>query len=260
MNTLSTVGTLHDLFLSNPKYGLNEFASAVEQFKPDVIFTEARVNFPSATDACIDGGIEQAIVYAIAREIGIPVVATDWFNDLFIEEMIAEGSDLPPEIVNGLHTKMKEYQSLFFSADFETLHSPSCQNQISQIYAEYEKLGLLCSRKRNLEILSNIKSELAKFDGKRILVIYGMDHKYFLDTQLKNQVILSPTEDWYDPSKSAEFRFSKELKSRTIENLENAKHALSDRLQSTKVSKTFESRLRSKLPKFDIWIEHLNKK
>lgn len=40
LNTVSTLGTLHDIFLSNPNYGLKEFISALYQFKPDAIFSE----------------------------------------------------------------------------------------------------------------------------------------------------------------------------------------------------------------------------
>lgn len=84
-NKVSTLGTLHDIFLTNPNFGLKEFTSALYQFKPDVILSEVLTENPNAADASIDGGIEQSIVYAYAKENSIPVKPTDWFDEDFSE-------------------------------------------------------------------------------------------------------------------------------------------------------------------------------
>lgn len=257
LNQLSALGTLHDVFLSNRSYGLKEFASALFQFRPEIIFSEVRAEFPGVENGCIDGGLELCLVYAYAERGGIPVIPTDWFDDSFIRQMIQEGSSLSPEAGEKLGAMMEEYQASFFSSSLLGLHSPAAQAKIRSIYEAFEAHGLMASRERNERILSNMREALTRLEGKRILAVYGMDHKYFIDDHLRGEVEAIPVSDWFDPAKAEEFLIPASVKSAAIRNLELSRKALVLRLQAGNYSPELADRMRAKLPRFESWVSYL---
>lgn len=259
LNTVSTLGTLHDIFLSNPNYGLKEFISALYQFKPDAIFSEVLTQNKTAADAAIDGGIEQTLVFAYAEEHSIPVIPTDWFDEEFIREMEAEGKALTPEAIKKL-TDMSAYRKSFDTDSLLKLNSPATKNIVREIYRVYEENGLMASRKRNERIWENIRKELKGLQNKKILVIYGMDHKFFIDDQLLQLPDLTVLEvsSWYKDELNKSFAVPETLKKKAIANLQKSATALKERLAATSYSPKFKARLQSKEERFSQWAKAIN--
>lgn len=259
-NYVSTLGTLHDNFLINPKYGLKEFISALYQFNPDIILSEVRVEYPTAEDAAIDGGIEQAIIYAYAQERSIPVVATDWFDENFIREIEEEGKKVAPELIEKLKP-MTAYQESFNTASLLELNSESIKSRVRAIYKTLDDNNLLCSRKRNDRIIENIYKELNKFNNKKVLIIYGMDHKFFIDDHLNGQsnVELLEVSSWFNSEISESFKITDSIKLGSLKNLEKSASLLNERLNSKFYSAELEARLKVKQSKFANWINSVSR-
>lgn len=259
-NTVSTLGTLHDLFLSNPSYGLREFVSALYQFKPDVILSEVLTEKPSAGDASIDGGIEQAIVFAYAKERAVPVIATDWFDADLIREMEEENSKVTPALIKTLQT-MSAFRETFNTASLLELNSEATQDHTREIYKVFESNGLMASRKRNDRILANIKKELGQFEGKRVLVIYGMDHKFFIDDHLKVllEVEVVGVSSWFTADSARSYKISESLRSEVIHNLKTSESLLAARLKASEKPNLLTEKLRAKLPRFQVWMASILK-
>lgn len=259
-NTVSTLGSLHDLFLSNPHYGLKEFISALYQFKPDVILSEVLTENSNAGDASIDGGIEQAIVYAYAKAQAVPVKATDWFNEALIKEMFEENSKVTPKLMETLQA-MSVFRESFKTGSLLELHSEKIQDYMRELYKVYEENGLMASRKRNDRIIANIKNELAKLQRKRVLIVYGLDHKFFIDDRLKemDSIEFLPVSSWFKSETSKVFKISESLRSDIIENLKISEALLESRLKTQDYIQELDENLRAKLPRFQNWISNISK-
>lgn len=259
-NLISTLGTLHDLFLTNPNYGLNHFLSALYQFKPEVILSEVHVERPTCGDASIDGGIEQSIIYAYAEENNIPVIATDWFDNDLIREMEHDNSKVTPDLIDTLE-RISKFRESFSSSSLLELNSVAIKNYVREIYKLLEENSLMSSRKRNDRILENIKKELAQINGKRVLIIYGMDHKFFIDDHLQsmesNEVV--EVESWFQPKNLDSFKITDELKNKIIENLKYSESLLEQRMNSTFYQSEMHEKLKLKAPRFGNWIVAISK-
>lgn len=255
VNQVSTIGTLHDLFLENPKYGLREFTRAIEQFKPDLILTEVRPEYPSAADAAIDGGIEQSLIYAFASTHSVPVIPTDWFDDEFFQLAQSELNKEDPEFVKKIRPMFERYRASLTTASLIDLNSEATQKLIREIYLTQEKAGMRASRIRNERIAKNIREALIKNSGKRVLILYGMDHKYFIDdavSTIPNNKLL-PVSSWFDSGKGRRSGLSKPSKDAALLNLKASEDLLRKRLASGFYPKLWELKLRKKLGQFAKW-------
>ncbi len=93
--------------------------------------------------------------------------------------------------------------------------------------------------------------------GKRVLIIYGLDHKYFIEDFLgveKQNVVNA--ESFYKTSEQ-NFVVDPSLKKKTLDNVSGAKHLLEKRLSKGYYSKDFSEQLTHKAKEFDVWINYL---
>ena len=256
LNQVSTVGTLHDLHLENSKYGLKELISSIEQFKPDVILTEVRPEYPSVAEASIDGGIEQSIIFAYGSINSIPIIPTDWFTDDYFQLMQTEGEKVDPKEMKTLDPLFDKYRASFTTASFLELNSEENKKLVREIYAIQEKLGMKASKMRNDKICKNIKEAISKYSNKRILVVYGMDHKYYIDdyiSSLKTNNQLMSVSLWFDINKVKSFQISKEFRSQIILNLNASKSLLTKRIETNYYPKLWGAKVAEKLKQFSKW-------
>ncbi|NUM88858.1 MAG: hypothetical protein HUU37_06620 [Bdellovibrionales bacterium] len=255
------MGTLHDQFLRNPQYGLAHFASALAQFSPDVILAEALPGFP-AIEGAIDGGIEQAVVLAFAEEAGVSVVPVDWFDDEFIRAADAEFQGITPALKEVVEPLYEEYKNAFSTRPLLEMNGSEWLGKIRKIYALLEENGLVMSRKRNERICRNLAGALAALRGKRVLVLFGLDHKFFLDDCVKGipaQKLIQPAE-WYSDAAVGQSGAGGSLWERSVANLEAARDLLVARLENGHYSRDIAERLKKKLPRFDAWIAAIRKR
>jgi hypothetical protein len=179
-NSFFVLGSLHGYMLKNPQYSLREFIGAIVAFKPDLILTEVRAEHSGAAEGSIDGGIEQSIVYAFGDETNTPVIPVDWFEEPSLE--ISH-----PELEQEARALVGEYQKQILEGSFPELQGMKTQDLVRSIYRISEKHGEIGARQRNEKICENIKVALSDIYGKRILIIFGLDHKHFLEDWLSAQ-------------------------------------------------------------------------
>lgn len=252
------MGSLHGHMLEHPQYNLNTFVSIILSFKADVIFTEVRSEFPGAIEGSIDGGIEQSIIYAIAEHQEIEVVAIDWFNDEHIqkskEESERASSDL--EMKKRIEPLFSLYVDKFKSTSFKELNDDEVQNLVRSIYDGYDQLGYKQSRIRNENICANFKLKIKEYEGKRVLVIFGLDHKYFLDDCAKKlSLSIVDVEDMVVDN----HKIDPEIVKLSLRNILESKSTLEERLRNDYYEKSYADRLSTKIKSFDKWYEAVAK-
>lgn len=259
MNQISTLGTLHDVHLTNLKYGVKDLLSAMEQFRPDTILTEIRTQFPAVEDAILDGGIEQAVLFAYASIHNISIIPTDWFDDDLLREMDSEGAKITESNIKYLEV-LSKFRDNFYTSSLLDLNSDSYQGETRRLYTYFEEIGIKSYRRRNDVICENIKKSLATLDGRRILVIYGMDHKFFIDDFLRNlsNAKILDVLSWFDTAVVSNYAMSEDLKNTTLKNLKSAAATLKKRLDSNYYSEVMVQRMLKKQPKILSWIEAIN--
>ena len=257
MNTVATLGSLHARMLRNKIYSLNDFAAAIDSFKPDIILTEVRPAFPGPIEGSIDGGIEQSLVYAIAEESGAEVRPVDWFDDELISRMEREGRGLNPHQVSQIELLQKKYVETIETGSIFQLNSQQVQNQVRELYAMYESFHLSASKSRNEKICLNIQKELRTIRGKRVLIIFGLDHKFYIEDCVSedDQAKISSMSEWFNMDQRNAFTMNTAIKNRTVENMKAAEKLLRIRVRSNFYSNDLKPRLAKKLESFGDWIE-----
>jgi hypothetical protein len=227
---VTNFGTLHDFMLEKPDFNLTHFIHAIKKFRPQLILTEARKTLPGAINGAIDGGIEQAIVYAVAAEIGAKVIAVDeWDHQFFINNKDEETRAAADE----------EFQALL--APYYQIHDQF----------NYNVFWI----KRNEAICANSKAALAQTKAKKVMSIFGLDHKYYLDNCLKQageKIVHAPS--W---SQEEELLNAKQdTKDVMVQNLLGAKIKLHRRLEQRFYSSPImHDHFKTKLEMFDEWID-----
>lgn len=257
MNHICSLGTIHELHITNPKYGLSELLSAIEQYKPDIIMTEVRPLFPSIEEAIIDGGIELSLVYAYAKLANIKIIPTDWFNDELLEEMNSEGQKLTAEQIQNIQ-QVTQFHESFSSLSLSELNSNLTRDLVLKMYSFFDQVGIHSYRKRNEAICANIQNSLSLTHDKRILILYGMDHKFFIDDYLKNfpgSILVQPSE-WLDTLKVKEV--SMEIRILAIQYLQNSSVLIQRRIETNYYPEALKARVGYKAAEILKWISELS--
>jgi hypothetical protein len=241
--------------LKHPHYRLREFIGAIDHYHPDVILNEVRPNHAGAAEGSIDGGIEQSIVYAYAEPKGIPVIPVDWFDENFIKQMKSEDAKLSDKAKAKLKPLEDHYNKLFKTGTFEELQSASTQTLVRKLYAAYEEAGLLSSRERNERICENIVHALQDQHSKRVLIVFGLDHKYFQEDCIKrtgNQSL--DVSEAFDLKKIEQFKVSRDLRERSIKNITASEALLKSRLAGGTYQGELKSKLIGKVSDYAKWL------
>jgi hypothetical protein len=253
-NAVLVLGSLHGWMLDHPHYKLPVFVDVIERFRPDVILTEVRPEHLGAIDGSIDGGIEQALVYAIGELRGVPVVAVDWFDDAYIAAIMAESAISRPVLESAQAHLWPTYQEILASGTFEAIQSAETQAIARKLYDLDDQYGSGVYNRRNRRICQNAVSQLNELHGKRALIVFGLDHKYFLDdcvVQAGNRLEVAP-------ATSGTKQLPGDIRDRAVLHVRASKAALQEKLANGFYSKTYAERLTNKVSSFDRWIDRLS--
>lgn len=255
-NSVFVLGSLHGYMLKHPQFTLHEFIAAMDIFRPQIILTEVRANHSGPEEGSIDGGIEQSIVYAFGKEAKLPVVPVDWFDDTLLDAMSKEDAQNNPQFEQLVKPLSAEYERSFRHDSFFDLQGQKTQALVRSIYDLSEKYGRTLNRKRNENICENIRTALHDIRGKRILVVFGLDHKYFLEDCLKHQGndIINAT-DFLVADTLKGFKVSSSLNKTSLANISAAEILLQTRLTVGVYQGAMKQKLTNKLKEFKIWRE-----
>lgn len=258
-NSILVLGSLHTKMVDHPHYTLREFMAALEHFKPDLILTEVRPDHPGPVEGSLDGGIEQSLVYAFATEKKVEVTPVDWFTDELIEASRAEDAKAGPELGREIGPLNGRYMEIFSEGTFWDIQNVDTEALVRKKYEIEEKYGHTADRARNERICKNINYALAKTSGKRVLVIFGLDHKYFLDDCVRRRGDRAMTAaESFNEYDLQEYHISPALRDLTLRNLEEAKALLKNRLTDGTYSGQERTHMREKFGDFDRWIRAVN--
>lgn len=253
-NAFFVLGSLHGKMLKHPHYNLRSFVDAMAAFDPDIILTETRPEHPGPENGSIDGGIEQSLIYAYSKVKGKQVVEVDWFDDDFLEKMQKEDSVPDAEFDRKSKPLEARYEMILKTGTFPEIQGQATQDLIRDIYSLQEKHGRMQSRRRNEKICINVDNAVRTMKGKRVLVIFGLDHKYFIDDHLSSKgnhlVPLKQFEQSIKPGST-----SSELKVQALRNIESAENLLRSRLGGEYYRGAMKENLSKKLESFKNWRE-----
>lgn len=248
------MGSLHDYMLEHPKYNLSVFLDAMKQFQPDVILSEVRQSHPGVINGSIDGGIEQSLIYAFAETFDIPVIPIDWFDDEHLKMLNEESKreSLDSRVKQEIQPDFEKYVSLFKQESFETLNGPTTDTLVERIYTSRKRLGYEAAEIRNREICKNLKTAVSKYSGKKILTVFGLDHRYYLQKcSTESGAEIVKTTDFYKTNSLTEI--NTKIITKALFNIQTSKQELSRRLQSNDYGHEYSARLKNKLNTFDKW-------
>lgn len=254
---VTNFGTLHDFMLEKPDFNVAHFIHAIKKFRPQLILTEARKTHPGAINGAIDGGIEQAIVYAVAVEIGAKVIAVDeWDHQFFINNKDEETRAAADEEFQALLAPNYEARVADIMASNWSAINEADQSLVKEYYQIHDQFNYnVFWIKRNEAICANSKAALAQTKAKKVMSIFGLDHKYYLDNCLEQAgetIVHAP--NW---SQSEELLNAKQdTKDVIVQNLLGAKIKLHRRLeQRFYTSPIMHDHFKAKLEMFDAWID-----
>ncbi len=247
------LGSIHGNMLDQPKNSLRDFVAALHLFKPSLILSEARPEFPSAVEATIDGGPEQSLVYAFAKEFGVRVVPVDWHNDQYNLESEKENSRMTKRLQKEIDPLFAQFRKVVQTGSFEESQCPVTQTLIRKRYDILANHGMNSLRMRDSNICRNIKK--LSLAHERVMIVFGLAHKYYLEDCIR-EMGLQPvtTEGWFDSSSAQRIAYSKELKEEAVQTYRAARGLLASRLKNGYYKTDIEN-LKYKLSEFDVWIK-----
>jgi hypothetical protein len=245
--------------LDQPNNSLHDFVAALDLFKPDLILTEVRPEFPGAVEGSIDGGPEQSLVYAFASHTNTVIIPVDWFDDQFTVQSERESKKIDASLKSEIDPLFEKFRKIVQTGTFAESQDSETQALIRARYDLIAKNGFTAFENRNKAICNNIRKHKDRFNGKRVLVVFGLAHKYYLDDCLQNMGIQTLTlKSWYNSASTKKVKISEALKQNAVKNFEAARSLLSRRLTQGYYKVDIEN-LKDKLAELDSWIERTKK-
>lgn len=246
------LGSIHGGMLDEPKYSLQDFISILYLYKPTLILAEVRPEYTDAIDGVIHGAAEQSIVYAYAKDSGVKVVPVDWHNDennLEDAEDYKKAKAFKKEIQPLFDQFVKKIRSLAESQSLET------QNIVRKRYDVMASHGLTALRKRDSHICENIKKQKDKLGKERVLIVFGLAHKYYLEDCVREMGVEPLTfTSWYNAENAPKLVATTPLIEYAVQTFRAAKELSGARLKAG-YYKTDVKNLNDVLKELDKWIE-----
>lgn len=257
-NTVFVLGSLHSLMLTHRSLSLPVFTKAMELYHPDLILTEVRDGHDGAAEGAIDGGIEQSIVYAYAKTNGVEVAPIDWVDEKWLADFLEYSKKPHPILDAHLKPYEEKYAQMIKDGTFRELHSDHLENLIREMYEVGARYGDIASKFRNEKICENLKRRLINEKGRRILVIFGLEHRFSLNDCIRESgAFILSTENWLGGSNLDISSISPEIRNLSILNIEAAKKLLQERLDNGFYAEPNKSRMKQKIDAFTRWREKL---
>lgn len=257
-NQVFVLGSLHTGMLTQPNYTVREFVGAIDSFAPDMILTEARMNRPGPIEGSVDGGVEQSLVYAYGSLSNVPVQAVNWFADNQLELVRAENAKEPASLKKKVAPLSREYENLIRTGSFMDLQSEKTQNLVRRIYTTYEKGGSTLSLKRNKRICENVTKALKLMEGKRVVIVFGLDHKYALEDCAKAAgAKVNSASSFLTQAKLSGYKIPDPLREMSVTNIVTAGKFLRQELTKGKYRGAQRVQLEAKLSTFPDWIDSI---
>jgi len=185
------VGTLHRLHLKPEfKYSLKDLSNLVTSLHPDLICGEV---VPAHLKTPKRGFFppEQRLVEYLAREIGAQYIPSDWRASP--ADYNRSRNQINPETQRKFDEDQQNLirETIAAPNPFVYLHSSETQIAIRKLHDDYIAAGTESADgfwiTRNTQIVELCHAAIEKHQAKRVLVVFGVDHKYAIEAGLKQK-------------------------------------------------------------------------
>lgn len=212
MNTdIIIIGTIHQFHLDNKFYNYNDIFSTIERFNPDVIGVEIRQEDLSQCRDYLNSFYPYEMIEAKFKyETQCSIYGFDWFeksvegklltNDYFSnldKSKLEKDFELDPSL-----SKERTLLDIIDETRFELIFNHNISEVNNGIYdsvikiyhkqldfiqknTSYEKL-ITYRKDRDEHIDENIINIISKNEGKKIILIMGLDHRSYAIDAIKN--------------------------------------------------------------------------
>lgn len=197
------VGGIHQSHERAKLYTYQRMGQLVSELRPELLCVEVEQRY-------IDDGSDRGMPYdfqkfmvPLARKEGIPVVGIDWWDEKrgdtwkqLQKEAFADPTIAPETaLLGGLFRLLNGY---FQERDFAEINSPEitalweAQNEMKyKVFRQHPKYKAIdeFEKDRNNHMVENILQAIRLHPGKRVLVAVGIDHKYYIERELRRRGI-----------------------------------------------------------------------
>lgn len=197
------VGGIHQSHERAKLYTYQRMGQLVTELSPELLCVEVEQRY-------IDDGSDRGMPYdfqkfmvPLARKAGIPVVGIDWWDEKrgdiwkqLQKEAFADNAIAPETaLLDGLFRLLNGY---FQERDFAEINSPEitalweAQNEMKyKVFRQHPKYKAIdeFEKERNDHMVENVLQAIRRHPGKRILIAVGIDHKYYIERELRRRGI-----------------------------------------------------------------------
>ena len=256
--SIYVLGSIHGNMLDQQNNSLRDFVVALYLYEPTVILTETRPENRGAIEGTIEGGGEQSLVYAFAGLSGARVIPVDWFDDEYNRTAAGEDARMSPLLREEVAPVVARFREIVQTGTFEESQSVETQKLIRRRYDMLAREGLTSLRQRDKKICANIEAQKPRLGGERVLIVFGLAHKYALEDCLWDLSLKPLSIDrWYDATKAHLINIPMELRADAVKTQKSARDLLARRLQRNHY-KTDVENMKDKLSELDAWIRETN--
>ncbi|MBI2841317.1 MAG: hypothetical protein HYX75_23620 [Acidobacteria bacterium] len=195
------IGGIHQAHEQAKKYTYERMGELGDHLRPDVLLVEAEQKF---LDDGSDSGMPRdfaTFMVPSARRRGVPIVGIDWWDEEKGRrwEELQQQAFSDPELavdaalIGGMFQLLDAY---FVESDFEEINAAEitalweAKSELKYaVYRRHPAYRFLAAfeRERNDHMADNILAALAHHPDKRALVAVGIDHKYYLERELRRR-------------------------------------------------------------------------
>jgi hypothetical protein len=195
------LGGIHQAHENAEKYTYERMGEIFEHLQPDVLCVEVE-------QKSLDDGSDQGMprdfktfMLPAARKRGTPIVGIDWWDEtkgskwqeLQSKAFADPALSADAALVGGVFQLLDDY---FHTKDLRDINSPeitalwAAKSEVKyRAYRQHLEYRFLFDfeQERNAHMAANLLQALARFPSKRVLVAVGIDHKYYLERELRRR-------------------------------------------------------------------------
>lgn len=200
-SSVFVVGGIHQAHEKAKKYTYERMGEVFDHLRPDVLCVEVQQKF-------LDDGSDKGMPYDFrkfmvpsARKLSLPIVGIDWWDDAKGKqwEQLQQKAYSDPALgaeaalIGGVFQLLNDY---FMEKDFQDINSSEItalweakselKYEVYRQNAAYRSLFEF-ERERNDHMVENVLQALSNHPGKRALIGVGIDHKYYLERELRRR-------------------------------------------------------------------------
>ena len=167
----------------------NKIISLFDKFKPDIICGEVRQTDYQNNASYQGPGEYRRFIFDYCKDRNVQFIPCDWFDEETIAaNQIDEMADADKDILNKYNYIVEKYVAVGKSSSI-----PFNCDEFNNLVREKQKLQEKANpdihkivwTTRNNNIMKNILNVISENHNKRILIVFGAEHIYWIEDTLK---------------------------------------------------------------------------